>query len=358
MRSSLHELLAEDGFRSPKPRGKPRQPLPPAATPPTPPTTASICADRWSFHQPFRPDGSSSFHCNRTSSNSHDSIPQSLAANDDEEEAGVDEAAVRAVVSILSGYAGRFLKDGGFRRQLREKCNACLAARKGAAHAVLANLELGIESIERLAEEGPDGATRDSKIRSLRNSIRLLSIVASLNSPKSRSGGYTCGVPNSHLSACAQLYLAMVYKIERNDWVSARHLLQVFVDAPFLARKNLLPDLWDHFFLPHLLHLKVWYGKEAELVARWEVEDRDQRMKGLNRAYIDQMDEGTVQFALYYKEWLKVGGRAPPVPYVSLPSRASYLEAWGKRSVSLSRCSINRNLYVRLAFMFLDVMLV
>nr|XP_010927102.3 putative E3 ubiquitin-protein ligase LIN [Elaeis guineensis] len=340
MPSSLRDLLAEDGFRHPKPRRKPRQPLPPASTPSPPPATASMCSNRR-----FRPNGSSSFHSHGTSSNSRDSIPQSLLLNDDEEEAGIDEAAVRAVVLILSGYAGRFLKDGGFRRRLREKCNACLAARKGAAHAVLANLELGIESIERLAEEGPNGATRDSKIRSLRNSIRLLSIVASLNSPKSRSGGYTCGVPNSHLSACAQLYLAMVYKIERNDWVSARHLLQVFVDAPFLARKNLLPDLWDHFFLPHLLHLKVWYSKEAELVAGWEVEDRDQRMKGLNRAYIDQMDGGTAQFALYYKEWLKVGGKAPPVPAVSLPLRTSYLEAWGKRSVSLSRCSINRNLY-------------
>ncbi|CAD5183030.1 unnamed protein product [Musa acuminata subsp. malaccensis] len=348
MAASLRELLSQESTHlHPKPRKSPRPGPPP------------LCADRRSFDRPRRRSGCSSRPSDPSSSNSNASRVNSLgsapprslvsaAAADDyvDDDPSADEAAARAVVSVLSGYTGRFLKDEAFRRRLRDKCTACIAtARKGVAHAVLANLELGIESIEWLAEEGPHGAPRDSKIRSLRNSIRLLSVVASLNSPRSRAGGYTCGVPNAHLSACAQLYLAVVYKIERNDRVSAKHLLQVFVDAPYLARKNLLPDLWDHFLLPHLLHLKVWYNKEVELVASWDAEDRDQRMKGLNRAYNDQMDAGTAQFAVYYRDWIKSGGKAPPVPTVSLPPRPSYLEPWGKRSLSLSRSSINRDLY-------------
>ncbi|KAL5207062.1 hypothetical protein ABZP36_031497 [Zizania latifolia] len=264
--------------------------------------------------------------------------------------------AVGTVVAMLSGYVGRFMKDEGFRRGLREKCAACLApaaARRGAGHAVLANLELGIESIERLATDAAAPDPPDAKIRSLRNSIRLLSVVASLHAPPRQAipcaaaaaEAHTCGVPNSHLSACAQLYLSVVYKMERNDHVSARHLLQVFVDAPYLARKNLLPDLWDHFFLPHLLHLKVWFSREVDLVADWDADDRNRRMKSLQRLYNDHINSGTAQFAMYYKEWLKSGSEAPPVPCVPLPSMPGDFDAWDNHSASLRRSSINRGLF-------------
>jgi hypothetical protein len=282
-------------------------------------------------------------------------------APEEEDDGGGGAAAVGAVVAMLSGYVGRFVKDEGFRRGLREKCAACLApaaSRRGAGHAVLANLELGIESIERLAADAASAQAqqRDAKIRSLRNSIRLLSVVASLHAPPqpprhaaptsapAAAEAHTCGVPNSHLSACAQLYLSVVYKMERNDHVSARHLLQVFVDAPYLARKNLLPDLWDHVFLPHLLHLKVWFTAEADLAP----DDRSRRMKTLQRLYNDHLNSGTAQFAIYYKEWLKSGGaEAPPPPSVPLPSMPGDFDAWDKHSSSLRRSSINRGLWVK-----------
>ena len=273
-------------------------------------------------------------------------------------------SAVSAVVAVLAAYAGRFLKDAEFRSGLRDKCASCLAPASAAAaaedaaagRALLANLELGIESIERLAADG--AAPRDAKIRSLRNSIRLLSVVASLHSPRpgaAAAGGRgttttaTCGVPNSHLAACAQLYLSVVYRMERNDRVAARHLLQVFADAPGLARRDLLPDLWDHVFLPHLLHLKVWFTKEVELVADWDAADRCRRMKTLQRLYNEHMDSGTAQFAMYYKEWLKSGADAPPLPSVPLPSVPGNIHACEKHSASVRRSSINRNLWVNIA---------
>lgn len=295
----------------------------------------------------------------RARSGRHASPPPQRVAPEEEDDGGGGAAAVGAVVAMLSGYVGRFVKDEGFRRGLREKCAACLApaaSRRGAGHAVLANLELGIESIERLAADAASAQAqqRDAKIRSLRNSIRLLSVVASLHAPPqpprhaaptsapAAAEAHTCGVPNSHLSACAQLYLSVVYKMERNDHVSARHLLQVFVDAPYLARKNLLPDLWDHVFLPHLLHLKVWFTAEADLAP----DDRSRRMKTLQRLYNDHLNSGTAQFAIYYKEWLKSGGaEAPPPPSVPLPSMPGDFDAWDKHSSSLRRSSINSGLY-------------
>lgn len=239
------------------------------------------------------------------------------------EEPAIDEVAVRAVISILGGYIGRYLKDEIFRESVREKFNSCLERRKRKEpdNGILANLELGVESIDKLVEG--KGADREHRMKLLRNSIQLLSIVASLNSKKTRHSS-TCGIPNSHLSAFAQLYLSIIYKLDKNDRISARHLLQVFCDSPYLSRTHLLPDLWEHFFLPHLLHLKVWYHKELELLSNLDYGEKDKRMKALGKAFNDRMDMGTTQFALYYKNWLKIGAQLPAVPSVPLPSRTSY----------------------------------
>jgi hypothetical protein len=68
-------------------------------------------------------------------------------------------------------------------------------------------------------------------------------------------------------------------------------------------------------------------------------------MKALSKVYNDHMDMGTIQFALYYNEWLKVGAKAPSVPAVPLPSRPSYATSMRKSSDSYkSRSSINTNL--------------
>lgn len=355
MAASLRELLAQESTHH---RHKPRK-FPRPAPPP-------LCADRRSIDLPFRRHGCSSLpaeppnsrpctpRANSLVSNHALKHSQLAAAESTDRRIDVsssDDAAVRSVVSVLAGYAGRFTKDATFRRRLRDACAGCVAAARkvGAANAAtLADLELGVESVERLAEEGAGGwPPRNSKIQSLRNSIRLLSSAT--------------GVLNAHLSACAQLYLAVLHKIEGNDRVSARHVLQVFVHAPYLARKSLLPDLWDHFLFPHLLHIEVWYKKEAELVASCDGEGREQTMKDLNRAYTDQMDAGTAQFAVYYMDWIRVGGKEPPMPTVALPLRPSHHVTGEKRSSFPSQSLISRNLYVtmillQIHFWFLNVL--
>ncbi|XP_061366926.1 putative E3 ubiquitin-protein ligase LIN-1 isoform X2 [Gastrolobium bilobum] len=258
----------------------------------------------------------------------------------------MDEVAIRTVIAILSGYIGRYLKDDHFRITIREKCTASFdRRRKDSSDDIFVNMELGMEKVDRLVEDHGTKKEVVVMIKSLRNSIELLTKVASLNSKTSRVAS-TCGVQNSNLSACAQLYLAIAYKLQKNDRVSSKHLLQVFCDSPCLARTYLLPDLWEHLFLPHLLHLKIWYNKELEFLSNEDHGEKEKKMKVLSKVYNEKMDTGTSLFALYYKQWLKVGASEPPLPIVSLPSRPSYRSSRRRSSdSSISNYSINPNLY-------------
>lgn len=260
------------------------------------------------------------------------------------DEPPIDEVAIKAVISILSGYIGRYVKDVNFQETIRDKCNSCLVRRKKEPdNGIFANMELVIDNIDKLVVE--QGTRKELTMKTLRNSIRLLSVVDSLNSKKTKNGS-TCGIPNSHISAVAQLLLAILYKLEKNDRICARHLLQVFCDSPFLARNDLLADLWEHFFLPHLLHLKIWYTKELETISNSNYIDKERKVKALSKVYSDQMDKGTIEFALYYKGWLKVGVKAPPVPKVHLPSKPSYGSSSRRSSGSYTlQSSMNNNLY-------------
>ncbi|KAL2494052.1 putative E3 ubiquitin-protein ligase [Forsythia ovata] len=343
--ASLHELLSEEGFehqRSLKSRKKvkfkDRRVQDESITLPI-----YMCHDRRSFDSSSKQrgekasslNGSSVFSSRRRGSDSERSNTKSIAEDISRKDApAIDDAAVKTVISILTGYVGQYLRDKNFRETIREKCYSCFVKRKkySSDNGIFANMELGIQSIERLVE------SQEINMKSLKNSIRLLKIVASLNSKTSRDGS-TCGTPNSYLSACAQLYLSIVYKIAKNDRNSAKHILQVFCDSPFLARTHLLPELWEHFFLPHLLHLKIWYTKELEFLPNSEYVDKETKIKALNKLYNNQLDFGTIQFASYYKEWLKVGAPAPTVPSVPLPSRISH--ARSRRRSSDSSTSFN-----------------
>ncbi|KAK1556329.1 hypothetical protein Q3G72_002997 [Acer saccharum] len=343
MAASLQQLLKEDGFVNGKLSKNPKQvKLKDRVAP-----DDSVALPKYICHDLKRFDFSKQNPDNQDSTQKGSSVVSSKRVGLGREEPPIDEVAIRAVISILSGYIGRYVKDENFRQIVKEKFSNCLAMRrsKDSDNGILANMELGVENIDKLVKYG--GTTKkELRLKLSRNSIQLLSIVASLNSKKSRHNS-TCGISNSHLSAFAQLYLAIIYKLDKNDRISARHLLQVFCDSPFLARTHLLPDLWEHFFLPHLLHLKVWYHKEVEFLSNLQFGEKEKRIKALNKVYNDQMDMGTTQFAVYYKQWLKIGGdKAPAVPTVPLPSRPSYGSSRRRSSDSYASCSsTSNNLY-------------
>lgn len=347
MASSLQELLKEEGFE----RGKILKNIQRSefsltrnqsshAPDESIPLLIYICHDRKSVEKSKHKAENSVFSSTRLSNSDRPKSKSlikdiSLPRND---EPAIDEVAIRAVVSILGGYIGRYIQDESFLGIIKEKCNHCFMRKNGTTsdNEIFVNMEHGIDSIDKLVQDR--GNKKELRVKSLKNSIRLLNIVASLNSKKSRNGS-TCGIPNSHLSACAQLYLSIVYKLEKNHRISARHLLQVFCDSAFLARTHLLPDLREHFFLPHLLHLKVWYHKELELVSNLDYGEKEKMIKALSKLYNDQMDMGTAKFAMYYKEWLKIGAKAPPVPAVPLPSSPCFRSSRRRSSDSYASCS-------------------
>ncbi|XP_057970871.1 putative E3 ubiquitin-protein ligase LIN isoform X2 [Malania oleifera] len=353
--ASLKELLAREGFESgrfplsTRKLAKPRGRIIPDETIPSPIYICHDCTQldsaKHETEKAFLRGGSSLFSSKMVSSDSERSSSKPFLTD----KPAVDgEVATRAVVSILSGYIGRYLKEETFRETLREKCSSCLRKEKKDLNGgILADMEMGIQSIEILLENR--GWGMESMETSLQNSIWRLNNVASLNSKYSKkcpSGG----IPRNHLSACAHLYLAIAYKLERNDIVSAAHLLQVFCESPFLVRTHLLSDLWEHLFLPHLLHLKIWYGEELEFISnsRYGVKEKT---KALTKLYNDQMDMGTAQFACYYQEWLKVGDAdAPAFPSVPLPSRPSCRTSRRRSSDSFSSHSSRNNSIYRSVF--------
>ncbi|CAN4081888.1 unnamed protein product [Withania somnifera] len=354
--ASLQELLADDGFerskRTParthrKVKFKDREDSNIALP-------IYICHDRrssldFSKNKSRRPFSTttSSVHSSQKSNVKSTHLEGNIPRRD---EPAIDEIAIRAVISILSGFVGQYSRDKDFREAIKEKCYACFVGKKNHSdNGIFADIELAIESIERLVDS-IDDSKREVKVKSLQYSIRLLTIVASLDSNNSGNGS-TCGIPNSNLSACAQLYLSIIYKLEKNDRIAARHLLQVFVDSPYLARTHLLPELWEHLFLPHLLHLKIWHTQELEVLSSSNYADKEKQMKAINKLYNDHLDIGTTKFALYYKQWLKVGAQAPAVPSVPLPSKVGYSTSRRRSMDSLtSNSSVKNNSLYRAVF--------
>jgi len=227
----------------------------------------------------------------------------------------LDEVAIQAVVSILNGYINRFPKDEDFRSKLHQRCFSFLNFLELKEHKitqtkVIRSLEQAIEAIEQSVEE-PVSAMY------LKRTTMQLSIITglSLNDLKYEC---TCGIPNYNLSACAHLYLSVVYMMQKKNKVSAKHLLQVFCDSPFQARTILLPELWEHLFSPQFSHLKAWYKKEGEVLV--DTPNKTRRLKLLQEVYNEHLDSGTHIFAVYYKDWLTEGVESPTVPSIGIPS--------------------------------------
>ncbi|KAK6937053.1 U-box domain [Dillenia turbinata] len=230
-------------------------------------------------------------------------------------EPALDEVAVQAMISILTSYIARFLKKEEFRTSLRHSCFSLLNVAEmenecESDNRIMANLEQAIDMVEGFAEE-------TTNVRDLKKASLLLSVISGLNSNELKDG-FTAGIPNSTLSACAHLYLSVIYKVQKKERVSAKHLLQVFCESPYLARAAFLPDLWENLFQPHLSHLKTWYNQEEESLT--DSPSSLRKLKLLQKVYNQILDSGTYQFAVYYKDWLTQGIKTPPVPSILIPS--------------------------------------
>ncbi|KAI4302894.1 hypothetical protein MLD38_038589 [Melastoma candidum] len=255
-------------------------------------------------------------------------------------EPAVDDGAVKGVAAMLGGYVGRYLKEESFRNTIREKWESCVARKMGDSFddRVLEDLEKGIEGVEDLVRQR-ESMSREETMNSLKHCVWLLKAVASSNPDISQRNGMVTGIgPSSYLSACARFYLSVARKIEGRNSSSVQHLLQVFFETPFLARTVFLPDLWEHLFLPHLLHIRIWHNNEVESISSSGTSGEHIKLKSLSKLYNERIDLGTAHFAAYYMQRLRVEAR--PVPKVALHLMGSHGELSRRKSLEHRRASI------------------
>ncbi|KAK6925708.1 U-box domain [Dillenia turbinata] len=128
----------------------------------------------------------------------------------------LDEVAVQAMISILTSYIARFLKEEEYRTSLRHSCFSLLKVAEienESDNKIMANLEQAIDMVERVVEE-------TTNVRDLKKASLLLSVISGLNSNDLKDG-FTAGIPNSTLSACAHLYLSTYqFAVYYKDWLA------------------------------------------------------------------------------------------------------------------------------------------
>lgn len=185
----------------------------------------------------------------------------------------LDLGAIHALISSVDRHVQRFLSDDGARAALQARCSARLATakRRGhfefAEHSVLSNLYWGVENVEAAARAESAGERRAR----LLNSERMLQIPAMLE-----EDGATAGLPNRYLVCCSYFYLALVRRLQGDEWQMAMHLLQAVIVSPRYVRTELAPGLCGNLFVSRIA------GGGCE----------------------DAVDEATGQLARRYKDWL------------------------------------------------------
>ncbi|CAD6262564.1 unnamed protein product [Miscanthus lutarioriparius] len=229
-------------------------------------------------------------------------------ASDSSAVPALDESALTALISLASGPLKRFAKDEAFRASLRAGCASCLV---DSNHRAVLDLRVHAQTVERAATEGLD--PRDLKHASLK-----LHEMASHQGKDADAVTAAVGVPYPRLAACAHLYMSVVSKLQ--------------------ARTVLLPALWDRLFRPGLSHLRTWRDRESAAASA------DERVKEVEKVFVDVLDEGTRALAFYYRDWLL--GRTDAMALPDVPAPLSTVHA------SAPRCSASTSYDISSEVMF------
>ena len=240
----------------------------------------------------------------------------------------LDESALTALISLAAGPLKRFAKDEAFRASLRAGTASCLG---DSNHRAVLDLRVHAQTVERAATEGLD--PRDLKRASFK-----LHEMASLKGNDADEVTAEAGVPYPRLAACAHLYMSAVSKLQKRDHSAAVHALETFCLAPREARTVLLPALWDRLFRSGLSHLRTWRDRESAAASA------DERVKEVEKVFVDVLDEGTRALACYYRDWLL--GRTDAMALPDIPAPLSTVHA------SAPRCSASTSYDISSDVMF------
>lgn len=120
-------------------------------------------------------------------------------------ELALDEVAIKALISVLMGNIKHFIKDEEFCTTLHRNCFSSLGVgfrdNDSLESKILANLEQAINTIESVVEDS-------LSTKQLRKASLQPSLITGFKQNDEKDG---VGVPLHSLSACAHLYLSVIY---------------------------------------------------------------------------------------------------------------------------------------------------
>lgn len=186
----------------------------------------------------------------------------------------LDLDSIRVLVLSIDQHVHRFLSDPNAWKSLKLRCASRLRIQKQeffefSEQSVLSNLYWGIENIETAIR----AKCPEEKSAQLTGSEQMLQIPALLN-----EDGTTGGVSNVYCICCAYFYLALVRKLQRDEWQMTLHFLQALLVSPQLVRMEIAHEIWEGLFFP-------------QIMTPGELGD-------------DAIDEAIAQMARRYKDWM------------------------------------------------------
>lgn len=201
----------------------------------------------------------------------------------------LDFESVRALATTINQQLHALLANSEAWKSLKSKCTSKVKIhRQGAVefsdYSVVSNLYWGIEAV--------DAAIRakcpEERTSRLQNAEKMLQVPASLNEQ-----GITADIPNDYMVCCSYFYLAIVRKLQKDEWQVAFHFLQALLVSPRLVQAEFSPELCQR-----ILHLYIGH-KNQELSGR----------RLLQSASFSSLDEHELNEAMgwmarEYKAWM------------------------------------------------------
>lgn len=204
----------------------------------------------------------------------------------------LDFESVRALATTINQHLHSLLGNSKAWKSLKLKCTSKLKIHRQTAvefseHSVVSNLYWGIEAV--------DGAIRakcsEERTSRLQNAEKMLQVPASLNEQ-----GTTADIPNEYMVCCSYFYLAIVRKLQKDEWQVAFHFLQALLVSPRLVQTEFSPELCQI-----ILNLYIAHKRKEEISGK--------RKKLLQSASFLNLDEHEINQAMgwmarEYKAWM------------------------------------------------------
>ncbi|KAJ4775867.1 Transducin/WD40 repeat-like superfamily protein [Rhynchospora pubera] len=155
-----------------------------------------------------------------------------------------DLHSIRTLISHVNHHLTHLLSDPIARNSLHQKFLAILSTSTSQSsdfshHSVLSNLYYGIKSTEAATQ----CTSFEEKTSRLADAEKLLQVPA-----LQQEEGTSAGIDNRLMVSLAYFYLALVKKLQGDQWQMTIHFLQSVSVHPQLLRTQLAPTLWECVF--------------------------------------------------------------------------------------------------------------